>query len=584
MATPDGRYHFAINGEVYNFAELRRTYQLDSPTLKSKTDSEIVLRLLARRGPQEALGMLDGMFALAMWDQETKRLHLARDSFGTKPLFMLEHMGVLWFASEIKPLLLVPGFNPRPSLEALHHYLSFDYVPGRQTAFEGIEELRPGHHLMLDTRTNAIESTTFSAPSPGTDPTLDMQTCISETRRLLEAAVQRQLVSDVPIGVMLSGGVDSSALVAMVAQVRGDANFQTYGLGFDQPSFDETEDALRVASHFGTNHHAIRVTASDVQDQLHTAIAHIDEPYADGSAIPTMMLAKQASQDVTVLLSGEGGDELFAGYDTHAAAVARRRYRHLPGFIRRGVVRPVVERLRVSHEKLSFEFKAKRFVHGAELELAQSHHAWRVVLTEDAKRSVLQDPDRFDHFSPSAQLFADALEDCTTPDEIAQLLHIDRSYHLPDDLMVKNDRMTMAHGLEARVPFCDLQLASFLASVPSKYLMQGLSTKVLLRRAMHGILPAKTCKKKKIGLEMPYSTWLREDLHDMARDMLSPSKLQATGLFEPAGVTALFDAHCAMRVDHGRALWGLLNFMVWHELYIEANSWSQHVIPARPPR
>jgi asparagine synthase (glutamine-hydrolysing) len=584
MSSPDERHHMAINGEVYNFSELRDRFSLNSPPLRSRTDSEVVLRLANRLGVASALPHLDGMYALAIWDQGERQLHLARDPFGIKPLFTLQHDGVLWFSSEIKPLLGVPGFTPRPSLEALHHFLSLDYIPGHHTAFAGIEELRPGHTMQVDAARGTIQTRRFIDLHQPVDPALDLETSVEESLRLLTAAVRRQLISDVPVGVMLSGGLDSSAIVALTSELRGEADFHTYALGFEVPSFDESADAQRVARHFGTTHHEIRVTPQAVRDLLPVATAHIDEPYGDGSAIPTLMLAREAAQDVTVLLSGEGGDELFSGYDTHAAAVARRRYRWIPGPIRRGLVAPLVGLLPVSHEKLSFEFKAKRFVHGAELGLAASHHAWRVVLTEDAKRLVLQDPSRFAHLPPTAALFEDALKGRTEDEPLAQLLHIDRSHHLPDDLMVKNDRMTMAHSLEARVPFCDLALARFLSSVPARHKMHGLSTKVLLRRAMASRLPPETCRKKKIGLEMPYSSWLRSELHDLARDTLAPARVAATGLLDPAGITSLLDEHCAMKVDHGRALWGLLSFMIWHDLYIDSQRWRDHVLPARDSR
>lgn len=584
MVTEDGRVVLAINGEVYNYPELRDRFDLDTPRLRSRTDSEVVLRLLARQGIAQGLPLLDGMFALAAWDQGTQRLHLARDAFGIKPLFHTEHRGVVWFASEIKPLLLIPGFSRRPSMEALHHFLSFDYIPGALTAFQDIHELRPGHTLVIDTQAQTIDISQFIHLQGQTDSEIDFHTAKSTTRQLLKDAVQRQLVSDVPVGVMLSGGVDSSALVGLTAELRGDADFHTYGIGFDAPSFDESKDAQRVAEHFGTHHHEVRVSAEHVRTLLPKALAHIDEPYADGSAIPTMMLASEASKEVTVLLSGEGGDELFAGYDTHAAAVARRRYRWLPRPIRTGLISPLVGMLPVSHAKLSFEFKAKRFVRGAELGLAESHHAWRAVMTEEAKRDILLDPDQTAALAPSDELFRQALQACQSDDPLTGLLHIDRSFHLPDDLMVKNDRMTMAHSIEARVPFCDLALARFLAKVPTRHLMRGLSTKVLLREAMADLLPAATCKKKKMGLEMPYSAWLRDELQDLARDVLSPQRVSGTGLFKAEAVTRLLDEHTDMKVDHGRALWGLVAFMMWHQMYIESSDWQSHTVPARAAR
>ena len=384
----------------------------------------------------------------------------------------------------------------------------------------------------------------------------------------------RQLVADVPLGVMLSGGLDSSSLAAITARLRGDSDFDTFAIGFDTASFNEADHAQTVADHIGTRHHRITVTPDDVQALLKKHLVHIDEPYADGSAIPTYMLARMAREHVTVLLSGEGGDEMFSGYDTHAAGVARRWYRNVPGWLRRGVVAPLTHLLPVSHQKLSFEFKAKRFVHGSEFDVAHAHYAWREVLSESAKAQVWHDPELFSSFRASRELFQDAWDDCDSAHELSRLLHIDRTHHLPDDLMVKNDRMTMAHSVEARVPFCDSDLVRFLATVPPQHLMAGLKPKTLLRLAMTDLLPAPIINRKKMGLEMPYSSWMRGPLKDYTRSVLSTERLQATGLYRTDAVEGLLADHLAMKVDHGRALWGILSTVLWHELYIQTDDFQ----------
>jgi len=557
------------NGEIYNFRELAKTHGLNAE-LKSRTDTEVLLRLIAQQGPEKTLATIDGMYAWAAWDANTETLHLARDPFGVKPLFVLEHDGLLWFASEIKPLLMVPGFEARPSLEALHHYLSFDYIPGALTAFEGIEEVRPGSWWQIDSKTGRITRDHHHPTAWAQDPTITKQDAIAHSRTLLENAVERQLVADVNVGVMLSGGMDSSTIAALTKQVRASSDFHTFSIGFDDPSFDESHHAQLMASHLGTHHHHISVTADDIAALLPHYLGSIHEPYADGSAMPTALLAAKAREHVTVLLSGEGGDEMFTGYDTHAAWVARGWYRQVPGWIRQHVVGPVVRSLPVSHNKLSFDFKAKRFAHGAEFSPARSHYAWREVLNEEAKAALLKFNAAELNFSESHHLYEDTWNRCDSDEALHAMLHTDRTYHLPDDLMVKNDRMTMAHSIEARVPFCDTELVAFLATVPTEHFMTGLRPKSILKEATRDLLPPSISNRKKMGLEMPYSSWIRGPLATMVDDILSTDRLNAIGLFHPEPVQMLLQDHKAMRVDNGRGLWGIINYVLWHEMFIQS--------------
>jgi asparagine synthase (glutamine-hydrolysing) len=575
MASEDGGVLLVCNGEIYNYRELRERHRLDDRghVFRSRTDSEVLVHLYEEMG-EDMLTELDGMFALAIWDRRRDRLILARDPFGIKPLFFARHRGALVFASEIKAILQLDGFAPEPDLEALHHFLSFDYIPGALTAFRGISELRPGTSISV-TAPDMQVSRSFSRPAYDHDLTLTEDHAVERSRELLQAAVRRQLVSDVPVGVMLSGGMDSSALTALAARARGDSGFHTFALRFEDESFDESSFAEMVARSVGTSHHVIDVTADKVAGLLGTCISHIDEPYADGSAIPTLLLAGEASGLVSVLLSGEGGDEFFGGYDTHAALKIRRAYRCVPGILRRGVVRPLVDLLPVSHRKLSFEFKAKRFVRGAEMDVPGSHFFWRVVLAEEQKSGLM--PPGSPSFPPSESLFRDAYLSAGATSDLDRILHIDRSYHLPDDLMIKNDRMTMAHSIEARVPFTDRALVEFLAAVPPALKLPGLRRKNLLRKAMKGILPDAVIRKKKVGLEMPYSSWMRSELREVVEEELSTARLSAAGLLRADGVRRLWDDHLAMRVDNGRALWGILNFMIWHRLYIASSGYRANL-------
>ncbi len=583
MRSHSGNTTLAFTGELYNFRELKQSRNLerDVGPFRSRTDTEVVLHLLERSG-HEVLDDFDGMFALAAWDHRRHRLLLARDRFGIKPLFLLEHDGCFWFASEIKAFLEVPGYRPEIDLESLHHFFGLNYIPGTRTAFVGIRELAPGTWLEVDVESRVVCEGKFGQLDAGDGLASDsIDVASRESTELLKAAVERQLVSDVPVGVMLSGGLDSSALAALYAEIRGDGRFATFSLGFDDPSFDESSAARLVASSLGTEHHEIVVRPERVIEVHRAVLAAIDEPYADGSAIPTWLLAESARDHVTVLLSGEAGDELHAGYATHAAFAARSRMRWLPSLFRRGLIRPVVDLLPVSHRKLSFEFKAKRFIRGVELGVPESHCFWREVLTEEARAELIVESTGA---LPTSSLFRSLYESSTARDPLDRLLEIDRRMFLPDDLMVKNDRMTMAHSLEARVPFTDTELSRRVVGWPTSVKMRGLCGKQLLRRGLVGRLPGEILSRKKVGLEMPYSRWLTLELKEWAGEMLLGASASAGGVLNRQSIARLWEQHQSGRVDNGRPLWGLLSFLTWHDLYLGSGDPSSEMPAVRPPR
>ncbi|NJD20474.1 MAG: asparagine synthetase B, partial [Gemmatimonadetes bacterium] len=305
-----------------------------------------------------------------------------------------------------------------------------------------------------------------------------------------------------------------------------------------------------------------------VRDMLPAYVRCIDEPYADGSAIPTWYVSALAREDVTVLLSGEGGDEAFAGYDTHAAFKVAGPARLVPGVLRNAVVAPLVGLLPVSHEKLSLEFRMKRFLGGLDLDPVDAHLWWRVVLSAARRRALLSPAALEAATEPAERWFHEAFGRSTARDALNRILHVDAAVFLPDDLMVKNDRMTMAHSLEARVPFTDADLTAFMATVPARVKLPGLEKKRVLREALRGLLPPQILARKKIGLEMPYSRWLAGDLKDVLRDWCGPERVRSVGLFRPEAVEALVGEHLERRFDHGRPLWALMSFMMWHEAYL----------------
>jgi asparagine synthase (glutamine-hydrolysing) len=568
MSNEDGSVHIVYNGEVYNFRELKERFALveRGHIFRSETDTEVLLHLYEEMG-MEMVGELNGMFAFAIWDAREQKLHLARDRYGIKPLFYTFQDERLLFGSEIKCILQDPKFRRQVNLQALHDFLTFDYVPGAQTAFKDIFELPPAHRLTISADgEQKVER--YWTPSFEIDDSLDEQTVSRKALELMDTAVKRQLVADVPVGVLLSGGMDSSTIVALMHRHRSEP-IHTYSVGFDDPSFNELPYARMVSERFGTIRREVIVSPQLVRDLLPKYLSYIDEPYADGSAIPTYYVCQLAKDEVVVVLSGEGGDEAFAGYETYSAFQASRWFKRLPRWIRQGLIAPVVNSLPVSNKKLSLEFKLKRFLGGQDLPPAEAHLWWRIVLTEAQKRD-LYTPGVLERLmpEPSERHFQEVFGRSSAKHILNRLMHIDFSVFLPDDLMIKNDRMSMAHSLEARVPMTDSDLTEFMLRVPPALKLRNFRKKNIMRRAMQGILPPTILNKKKVGLEMPYSRWLKNELKDLLMKYCGPRRVAETGLFRPEAMKHLIDEHLSGRRDHGRALWGLLNYMMWLEMYI----------------
>jgi asparagine synthase (glutamine-hydrolysing) len=569
MSNENGTIHIVYNGETYNFRELKEQFRLAERghVFRSRTDTEVIVHLYEELG-LEMVKYLNGMFGIAIWDTRDHKLHLIRDLYGIKPLFYQFDDGWFRFGSEIKAILVDDRVPRKPSLQALHDFMTFDYIPGEQTAFEGIYEVPPAHWLTVDIK-GQIRKERYWDLDYAVDESIDEKTAVSRARDLMDLAVQRQLIADVPVGVLLSGGMDSSTLVALM-QRHTSERIHTYSVGFEDSSFNELPYARIVSERFGTCHREIVVTPQLVRDLLPKYLSYIDEPYADGSAIPTYYVCQLAKGEVVVVLSGEGGDEAFAGYETYAAYQTYRWAARTPRWIRNGLIAPVVNALPVSDKKLSLEFKMKRFLGGLDLPPAQAHLWWRIVLTE-AQKLALYTPEVREQFRPesSDRHFVEVFKRSKAQDVLSRLMHIDSTVFMPDDLMIKNDRMSMAHSLEARVPMTDPELTEFMSRVPIGLKLPGGRKKHIMRKAMEGILPLAILDKKKVGLEMPYSRWFKRELNDLVMLYLGPRRIHDTGLFRPQAVQTLLDEHMAGRRDHGRAIWGLLNYMMWLELYID---------------
>ena len=553
IANEDATVHVVQNGELYNYRELRTELERAGHRFRTHGDTEVLVHLYEQEGLAFAR-RLRGMFAIALWDATRRRLVLARDRFGIKPLYYREDERGLEFASELRAL-------PRGEidLDALEAFLAFNSIPAPLTIFREVRKLPPGHVLAWEDGKARIERFARPAPEPaGRLRDDDEAELIEELRARLRDSVRAHLVSDVPVGVLLSGGIDSSALAALAAQETAEP-IRTFSIGFEERSFDELGDARLVAERYGTHHREL-VLRPDAALLLPALAEAFDEPFADSSALPTYLVSQLAAQDVKVALSGEGGDELFGGYYTYVAdllALRAGRAARLAG--------PLVERLPSSNARASFDYKAKRFVRAAHLPPLERHHAWKEIFSADARAELTGRRHGFDPVDLYRARFAET-EDAEL---LARLQDVDLGIYLADDLLVKTDRASMAHSLEARVPFLDPAVASFAAALPVKHRVRGLRKKVLLRKAVAPLVPDRIVRGKKRGFSIPAAAWLRGELEPFARETLAPETLRRQGFFRPETVNGLLDRHVAGKEDLSRQLWGLLAFTLWHELHVE---------------
>jgi asparagine synthase (glutamine-hydrolysing) len=560
------------NGEIYNSPELRQALAARGHRFASHSDVAVIPHLYEEYG-DDFVRHLDGMFALALWDTRRRRLVLARDRLGIKPLYLAERNGALAFASEVSALV-VAGWCEELDVTSLHHYLALGYIPAPGSIFAHVRKVEPGCQLTVDERGAVSERRYWElrfAPAPRTQSD---DAYAEEVLAALRGAVKSHLLSDVPVGVFLSGGVDSSGLVGLMSEVSSQ-RIHTFSVGFEEKSFDELDLARKVAQRYGTEHHEV-VVRPDAVGILPKLVRHFGEPFADSSAIPVYYVSELAHQTVKVVLSGEGGDEVFAGYETYLAAKLSALYRRLPSLVGRSLVPAMVQRIPVSHAKVSFDYKAKRFVAGAYLSPADGHFWWKVVLSEAAQAELCLGPARTSALETAA-LFRAAADRAGSDDWLARLQAIDAHVYLPDDILTKADRMSMAHALEARVPYLDRALVELAARLPSDVKLRRFAKKYVLKRALKDHVPREILRARKRGFNVPVPSWLRGELREVVADVLSPAALQRVGLFEPRMVQRLINEHNAMQVDHSRPLWSLLVFMTWYD------TWRQLRVGAGTP-
>jgi asparagine synthase (glutamine-hydrolysing) len=555
MEGPEGRAVVVQNGEILNHAQLRREIEgAGGPRLRTRCDTEVIAALYEREGPG-FVERLRGMFALAVWDRAERRLLLARDRFGIKPLFYHEDADQLAFASELTALMRLPGFSRELDPDALEAYLAFNSIPAPLTVFGEARKLPPGHLLLW--RDGHSQLRRYARPAPAAAGDLRREPAeqlADELLTRLRDSVRAHLVADVPVGVLLSGGIDSSLLCALAAQ-EGDRPVSTFSIGFEERTFDELERARVIARRYGTDHHEI-VVRPDAAELLPRLVERMDEPLGDSSALPTWLVAQLAAGHVKVVLSGEGGDELFGGYETYAAGLLAER----AGWAAR-LLRPVADRLPSSDRRVPLDYRLKRFTAGARLPPLDRHHAFKEIFGAAQRRELLGAAAGRDPLREWRHRWAET--DGAEP--LARLQDVDLGLYLVDDLLVKTDRMTMAHSLEARVPFLDPVVADLALALPTRHKVRGLAKKRLLRRAATPLVGREIARARKRGFSIPAAAWLRGPLVPFAREVLAPGRLRSQGIIEPAAASDLLVRHQAGREDLSRQLWGLLCLSLWLE-------------------
>jgi asparagine synthase (glutamine-hydrolysing) len=569
----DGSVTIVFNGEIYNFQELRPELEKRGHTFKTNSDTEAIVHAYEEYGP-DCVKHLRGMFALAIWDEKRREVYVARDRVGKKPVYYtITPGGTLVFGSEIKSLLEHPDVQREISLEALDAYLTLGYVPDPLSIFRDIHKLPPGHYLTFSNgRLHVQQYWDFVfEPAESRRP----EDYLDELRSLLNESVRLRLISDVPLGAFLSGGVDSSTVVALMAQHMNQP-VKTFSIGFHEDSYNELKYARLTAQKLGTDHHEFFVTPQicDVIDEL---VWHFDEPFADPSAIPTYMVSKLARDHVTVALSGDGGDELFAGYTHYVVQESRRAFSALPKALRAGVMRPLSYRL--PHGAWG-----RNYLHNISLDPIDRYLDSLSYFTALSKKSLytkdfLNALGTTDRVARSFREYAGRVK---TNEPLDQLLYIDGHTYLPGDILTKVDRMSMATSLEVRVPLLDHKLIEFVTKVPASLKLAGTETKQLLKRVARDLIPAEILDRPKQGFGIPLEQWINQQLRDEIRETLSEPRTRQRGYVNSAYVDLLLDEHHKGRRDHSFPLWSLLILELWHRRYVDGSprtAESREVLP-----
>ncbi len=562
IANEDGSIQLVYNGEIFNHAALRRELEVLGHRFRGRCDAEVVVHAYEAWGPR-CVERFRGFFAFGLWDGRNRQLLLARDRLGIKPLYYAQRTDRLIFASEIKAILEHPDVPRTVDLPALYHYLGYEFVPGPATLFQGIRKLPPGTLLLA--RGGQVEVQPYWELRFA-DSLLDARSLERRLREAIRDAVHAWMMSDVAEGVFLSGGLDSTAVLAFAREAT-EGPLPTFTLGYDDPSFSEWEYAREAARYYGTEHREIRV-GPVTPALIEETVWHLDEPMTDLSAVPLYVLCREARREVTVCLSGEGGDEVFVGYDRFVAAKAERLYRLLPAFLRRGVIEPLIRRLPDQDQKKGPLVVLRRFVEGARLDPAGGHMRWQYFGSPELDARLFRDAVlravEGDRFAPIRR----ALARCASPRRLDREIFVDTRFTMPDSVLMKVDKMSMAHALEVRVPLLDHHLVELAATIPPRLKFPGFRTRAIYRRALRGVLPSRILTRGKQGYSLPLKQWLRHELREYMIRLLNEAEV-VRAYFDRDGVNWMIGEHLARRANHTHTLWALINLALWHRRFIE---------------
>jgi asparagine synthase (glutamine-hydrolysing) len=566
MHNEDSTVWVVQNGEIYNHLELRDLLVAAGHTFNTQSDTEVLVHGYEEWG-EELVERLNGMFAFAVFDTRRRSVLLARDRMGIKPLHYAIDGKRLVFASELKALLRDPALRREIDPVALDQYLAYEFVPSPGCIVRGINKLEPAHTLIWSVADGASRLRRYWSPELGVGVRnhRSVEEECDELRAVLRESVRKELISDVPLGVFLSGGIDSSAVAAMMTQLGGDV--KSFSVGFADRSFDESSYARQVALHLGTDHRELTLEPDMLLGLIPQLPSLLDEPLGDASIIPTYLLSEFTRRHVKVALGGDGGDELFAGYPTLQAHRLAAYYLKAPRVLRERLVEPVVRRLPVSRGNLSFDFRAKRFVGGAAYPTAERHQRWMGSFVAEERTALLSEEMRH-------QLSANGSHDLdfgqnAYADPLNQVLLMDMRLYLENDILVKLDRASMMASLEGRVPLLNSDFVGYATHLPLTMKLRGLRSKFLLKRALRGLLPETILNRPKKGFGIPVAHWFRGPLREQMLSVLSPERIARKGFFDPSGVKQLIDDHLAGRRDNRKQLWTLFAFELWHDGYSE---------------
>lgn len=566
MHNDDRTAWIVFNGEIYNYKEVRAELERRGHRFLTDCDTEVIIHAYDEYGA-DCPKHLRGMFAFAIWDERTEELLLARDRVGKKPLLYARLDDQLVFGSEFSALLQHPAISREVNREAIHHYLTFMCVPAPLTAYRDIHKLEPGHTLRY-TRGGEIKLERYWQPDFSHKTQMSEEEAGERAVEILRDAVRVRLMSEVPLGAFLSGGVDSSAVVALMSEVSS-APVKTFSIGFEEQDFSELHHARRVAEHVGAEHHEF-IVRPDAMEVLPTLVEHYGEPYADSSAIPTYYVARETRRHVTVALNGDGGDECFAGYERYAAMKLAGKYRSVPGLLREGLIKQVVALYPTSETRRSRVRDLKRFLDAASLPTVERYMRWISVLDGEAQADLYTTDFQYEMREHKAAAFvAPWFARANGAGLVDASLLADTMTYLPNDLLVKVDIASMAVSLEARSPFLDHHVIEFAASLPENLKLRGLTSKYLLKRVLAKLLPAENLQRRKMGFGVPIGHWLRGKMQPFLRETLLSEKSLGRGFFQPAAVARMVELHTRGERDYAHQLWTLLMLELWFQRFID---------------